>query len=100
MEFQYDGSGVGKGGTVTLFINDKKVGEGRVEKTVLGRFSADETFDIGLDTGSPVSEEYTSPNPYTGKLRKVEIHLEPEDHTEIDIKTIRKAELAVKLAIE
>jgi hypothetical protein len=35
---------------VTLFINDKKVGEGRVERTVFGRFSADETFDIGMDT--------------------------------------------------
>ena len=33
MEFQYDGGGLGKGGTVTLFINDKAVGRGRVEKT-------------------------------------------------------------------
>jgi arylsulfatase len=92
MEFKYDGHGVGKGGLVTLFINDKKVGEGRVEKTILGRYSADETFDIGMDTGSPVSDDYKSPNSYTGTLRKVQIHLEPTDHTENDIRIIRKAE--------
>ena len=92
MEFKYDGHGVGKGGLIMLFINDKKVGEGRVEKTVLGRYSADETFDIGMDTGSPVSDDYKSPNPYTGTLRKVQIHLEPTDHTENDIGIIRKAE--------
>jgi arylsulfatase A-like enzyme len=100
MDFKYDGGGVGKGGVVTLFINDKKVGEGRVDKTILGRYSADETFDIGMDTGSPVSDDYKSPNPYTGTLRKVEIHLEPTDHAEIDIKAIRRAERAVESARE
>ena len=100
VEFQYDGGGVGKGGLVSLFINDKKVGEARVEKTVLSRYSADETFDVGMDTGSPVSNDYKSPNPYTGKLLKVRIHLEPMDHTENDIKTIRKAKRAVEFAKE
>src|SRR5262249_41977353 len=75
MEFRYDGGGVGKGGVAVLFVNDKNVAEGRIEKTILGRYSADETFDIGVDTGSPVSDDYKSPNPYTGTLRKVVIHL-------------------------
>ncbi|KRQ09023.1 arylsulfatase A-like enzyme [Bradyrhizobium sp. USDA 4518] len=100
VDFKYDGGGLGKGGVVTLFVNDTKVGEGRVEKSVLGRFSADETFDIGMDTGSPVSDDYASPNPYTGRLLKVEIHLAPVNHTENDIKTLRKAELAAQSAIE
>jgi arylsulfatase len=83
MKFKYDGL-VGKGGLVTLFINDKKVGEGRVEKTIVGKYSFDETFDIGMDTASPViiSDDYKSSNPYTGTLRKLLIHLEPTDHTE------------------
>jgi hypothetical protein len=59
-------------------------------RLVLGRYSADETFDVGMDTGPPVSE------PYTGTLRKVEFHLEPMDHTENDIKAIREAERAVE----
>ena len=74
VEFVSEG-GVGKGGNVALYVNDKKVGEGRVDKTVPGRFSADETFDIGMDTGSPVSTAYKSPNPFTGKLSKVTIDL-------------------------
>ena len=76
------------------------MGEGRVEKTVLGRYSADETFDVGMDKGSPVSNDYGSPNPYTGKFQKVQIHLEPMDHSENDIETIRKAERAVEFAKE
>ncbi len=100
MEFSYDGGGLGRGGVVTLYVNDKKVGEGRIEKTIFARFSADGTFDIGMDTGSPVSNDYKSPNPYSGNLRKVEIHLAGTDHTENDIRKIRKAELAVEAATE
>jgi len=48
-----------------------------VDKTVPGRFSADETFDIGMDTGSPVSADYKSPNAFTGKIRKVTFDLKP-----------------------
>jgi arylsulfatase len=91
MDFKYDGGGLAKGGLVALFINDKKAGEGRVDKTILGRYSADETFDVGRDTGSPVSNDYQSQNPYAGTLRKVEVNLQPTDHTENDIKLIRKA---------
>lgn len=75
VDFKYDGGGVGKGGTVSLFLNDKKVAEGRVDKTVPGRFSADETFDIGMDTGSPVSADYAAPNRFTGTLKQVNISL-------------------------
>jgi arylsulfatase len=70
-------SGVGKGGKVELYVNDRKVSEGRVEKTVPGRFSADETFDIGMDTGSPVSTAYKSPNSFTGTLKQVTFDLKP-----------------------
>jgi arylsulfatase len=58
MEFAYDGGGLGKGGTVTLYVEGDKVGEGRVEGTVPMIFSADETADIGSDTASPVSDDY------------------------------------------
>ena len=75
LDFEYDGGGIGKGGNASLFINDKKVGEGRVEKTVVARFSADETFDLGMDTGSPVSADYLSPNAFNGKIKSVKIGL-------------------------
>jgi arylsulfatase len=55
-EFAYDGGGLGKGGTGTLFINDQKVGEGRIERTQPMIFSADETADVGIDLATPVVE--------------------------------------------
>jgi hypothetical protein len=69
VEFKYDGDGLGKESTVTLFVTDKKVGEGHVVKTIYTRFSAYETFDTGLDTGSPVSNLYQSPFTFTGTLK-------------------------------
>ena len=55
-EFAYDGGSLGKGGTGTLFINDQKVGEGRIERTQPMIFSADETADVGIDLATPVVE--------------------------------------------
>ena len=52
MEFKYDGGGLAKGGNALLYVDGKKVGEGRVETTVPMVFSADETCDVGRGTGS------------------------------------------------
>ena len=60
MEFSYDGGGLGKGGTVSIYVDGEKTGEGRVEATVPMAYSADETCDVGSDTASPVSDDYTS----------------------------------------
>lgn len=64
------------GATVILFANDKKLGEGRVEKSIPNRVTLDETFDIGFDTGTPVAEGYDMPFRFTGKLGAVTIELE------------------------
>ena len=56
--FVYDGGPLGSGGTGTLFVNSKKVAEGRIEKTVPYMFSLSETADVGEDTGTPVTEDY------------------------------------------
>lgn len=100
VEFKYDGGGLAKGGTVTMFVNDKKVGEGRVDKTIFGRFSADETFDTGLDTGSPVSERYQPPYRFTGTLNKIEIDVAPTKLGALEQKVIEKANRAVAAAAE
>ena len=49
--FKYEGGGVGKGGTATLFVDEKQVGQGSIPQTLPARFSLDETFDVGADTG-------------------------------------------------
>ncbi len=49
--------------------------QGRVERTIPFRISADETLDIGEDTGTPVSEDYHVPFKFTGVLKIVAIQL-------------------------
>jgi arylsulfatase A-like enzyme len=74
-EFAYDGGGLGRGGTGSLFINGTKVGEGRIEKTIPYRVAFDETFDVGEDTGTPASESYQVPFRFGGKLSRVRVVL-------------------------
>jgi arylsulfatase len=81
MEFAYDGGGLAKGGNVTLYYDGKKVGEGRVDRTVPMAFSADETTDVGRDTGTPVSSDYTRhTSVFSGKVNWVQIDLGKDDH--------------------
>jgi arylsulfatase len=85
MEFAYDGGGLAKGGTVTLYLDGAKAGEGRVEGTVPLVFSGDETADVGSDTASPVSDDYDGESSvFTGTVNWVQIDLgddaEDADH--------------------
>jgi arylsulfatase len=76
MEFVYDGGGLAKGGTVSLYVDGEKAGEGRLEGTVPMAFSADETCDVGSDTASPVSDDYTSESShFTGTIDWVQIDI-------------------------
>jgi arylsulfatase len=81
MEFKYDGGGLAKGGNVSLYVDGKKVGEGRVEATEPMAFSADETCDVGRETGSPVSPDYgPRDNEFNGEVNWVRIELQKNDH--------------------
>jgi len=77
-EFAYDGGGLGKGGTGTIFVNGKKVAEGQIERTQPFIFSADEGTDVGEDAETPVAD-YGIPAPYkfTGAINKVTIEVQP-----------------------
>jgi arylsulfatase A-like enzyme len=81
MEFKYDGGGLAKGGTASLYLDGTKVGEGRVEITVPMAFSADETCDVGKGTGSAVSPDYDpKDNEFSGEVNWVQIDLEKDSH--------------------
>jgi arylsulfatase len=81
MEFAYDGGGLGKGGDVTLYYDGTSVGSGRVEATQAMIFSADETTDIGYESGTCVSPDYTVHNSrFNGKIHWVQIDLGKDDH--------------------
>jgi hypothetical protein len=81
MEFAYDGGGLGKGGTVTLYIDAEKVGDGKIAATVPMIYSGDETCDVGYDSGTPVADDYTSETSrFNGKVKWVQLDAGLDDH--------------------
>ena len=82
-EFDYDGGGLAKGGTVTLYLDGEPVGSGRVDLTQPLIFSADETTDIGDDYGLPVSADYAGASRFTGRIEVVQIDVGDDDHSHL-----------------
>jgi arylsulfatase len=76
--FDYDGGGLAKGGMGAIYVNGKKVGQGRIDHTQPMVFSADETADIGIDLATPVVETIgsESESEFTGKIDKVVVEIE------------------------
>ena len=74
-EFKYDGGGFGKGGTMLLFVDGKKVGEGRLEQTQAITLGLGGSLDVGEDTGSPVDDSYTPPFRFDGAIEQVTVDL-------------------------
>ena len=78
LKFQYDGGGTGKGGTAELYVDGKKVAEGRIEKTEPAVFSADETADVGVDDATQVAEHLfhsVEESEFTGHVDRVTISI-------------------------
>ncbi|WP_429219250.1 arylsulfatase [Aeromonas veronii] len=100
-EFKYDGGGLGKGGVGTLFVNDKKVAEGHIERTQPMVFSADEGTDVGLDGETPVVENYgiSAPYKFTGTINKVTITLNDMSVSDKSLEAEGQAEVAMKKAL-
>ncbi|WP_200375797.1 hypothetical protein [Thiocystis violacea] len=75
--FDYDGGGAGKGGNGTLYVNDRKVGEGHIDRTQPAIFSADETADVGIDLATPVVERIGAEraSAFTGRIPKVTVEV-------------------------
>ncbi len=84
MEFAADAAKPATGGEVTLFINDRPVGKGRMEHTVPVRFSGYAGMDIGRDNGGVVDRSYEDRKPFafTGTIKKVVFDVNPHASTE------------------
>jgi arylsulfatase len=77
VEFAYDGGGLGKGATATLYVDGAPAGEGRIDATVPMVFSADETTDVGSDSATPVSDDYgAKDSAFTGRIDWVQIDVD------------------------
>ena len=81
MEFAYAGGGLAKGGQVTLYCDGQKIGEGQVASTQPLVFSADETLDVGNETGSTVSPDYDAEtSKFNGVINWVQLDGGTDDH--------------------
>lgn len=77
VDFAYDGGDPGSGGMATVFVDNAQVAQGRIDRTIPVRVSADETFDVGGDSGTPLNHDYDVPFRFTGELHKVVVELKP-----------------------
>jgi arylsulfatase len=90
-DFTYDGPGFGKGGTGVLKVDGKEVANNKIPNTIPFIMPFDETFDIGLDTRTPVDDnDYQVPFQFTGKIVKLTFNLEPEQLSEADRKVMHQ----------
>jgi hypothetical protein len=81
VEFAYDGGGLAKGGDVTIYYDGQSVGTGRVEQTQPLVFSADETTDIGYESGTTVTPDYSAQDSrFSGTINWVQLDTGTDDH--------------------
>ena len=79
MLFEADENKPGTGGNVTLWVNEKQIGEGRMPHTVPITFTSYSGMDIGRDNGLVVDLAYEDKAPYafTGTVKQVVFDLKP-----------------------
>jgi arylsulfatase len=98
-DFKYDGlglatlafnnvSGIGRGGTGVLKVDGKEVARQTMQHTMPLTMQWDENFDIGADTGTPVSDDYQVPFRFTGKLNKLTLAIDRPKLTPEDVKQL------------
>ena len=85
MLFEADEPKPGAGGKVTLWADDRQIGEGRLDKTISLIFTTYAGMDIGRDNGGVVDLVYEDKAPYafTGTVNKVTFDLKPTSHEDL-----------------
>ena len=100
-DFKYDGPGFGKGGSGVLSIDGKEVATKAIPHTIPFLMSIDETFDVGIDTRTPVDDnDYQVPFAFNGTINKLTINLKPAPMSAEEQKQWDEATRRVNLAAE
>ena len=96
-DFKYDGPGFGKGGSGVLKVDGKDVATKTIPHTIPFLMTIDETFDVGMDTRTPVDDnDYQVPFRFTGKIAKLTYKLGPPQLTEADRKIMHTGIIKAK----
>jgi arylsulfatase A-like enzyme len=96
-DFHYDGPGFGKGGTGVLKVDDEEVAKEKMPHTIPFLMAIDETFDVGVDTRTPVDDrDYKLPFRFNGKLNKLTFNLGPVVISEPERKAMHESIIRAK----
>jgi len=76
-DFKYDGPGIAKGGTGVLSVDGRDLSTQKLEHTIPFLLPPDETFDVGVDTRTPVDSSYQIPFRFDGRISKLTFKLGP-----------------------
>ncbi len=96
-DFKYDGPGFGKGGSGVLKVDGKDVATRKISHTIPFLVTFDETFDVGMDTRTPVDDnDYQVPFRFTGKIAKLTYKVGPPQLTEADRKIMHTGIIKAK----
>ena len=83
LEFAYDGGGIARGGTLSLYVDGSKAGDARVKQTQPFAFG-EEPCDVGRDSGSAVTADYAGNGSklFSGHVKWVEFDtgIPADDH--------------------
>ena len=90
-DFKYEGPGLGKGGTGVLTVDGRVLSRQKMEHTIPFLMALDESFDIGLDTRTPVDDSYKLPFRFTGTIDKLTYKIGHEQLTANDLEVKKKA---------
>jgi len=90
-DFKYDGPGIAKGGSAVLKVDGRALATEKLEHTIPFLLPADETFDVGVDTRTPVDGSYKVPFRFDGKINKLSFKLEPSQLAEADQRKVQDA---------
>jgi arylsulfatase len=97
MELEYAGGGLGKGAAVTLYLDGEQIAEGEIAATVPLIFSGDETTDLGQDSASPVSDDYSGEESvFNGTVNWVQLDI---DEAAVDLDHLISPEERLRVAM-
>jgi len=95
-DFTYDGPGIAKSGTGVLTVDGREIDRKKIEHTIPFMMPPDETFDVGIDTRTPVDSSYELPFRFTGTINKLTFKLGPSQMTAKDKEDAAKKRAAAK----
>jgi arylsulfatase A-like enzyme len=90
-DYTYDGPGIAKGGNGVLKVDGKVVATAKQANSISFLQVADETFDVGVDTRTGVSQDYQVPFAFDGKIDRLTIKLGPMQLSAADQAKVREA---------